>query len=85
MDQSSRKYQSNTLWYTVEPVLEDHPMGHKNVVSQDRWSLVTGLTTMKCMTLCQEYLVFQDRWSLMAVVFQDRFYCITCESTIRAT
>ncbi len=23
-----------------------------------------------------EYLVFQDRWSLMAVVFQDRFYCI---------
>ncbi len=27
---------------TVEPVLKDHPIGHKNVVCQDRWSLVTG-------------------------------------------
>ena len=34
-------------WYadgsddTVEPVLKDRPIGHKNMVSQDRWSLVT--------------------------------------------
>ncbi len=24
--------------YTVEAVLEDHPIGHKIVVFQDRWS-----------------------------------------------
>ncbi len=59
--------------HTVEPVLKDHPIGHTNVVSQDRWSLVTGLITLKCRTFCQEYLVSQDRWSLMAVVSQDRF------------
>ncbi len=42
---------SQTLWvqhtctqlpYTVESFLKDHPIGHKNEVSQDRWSLVTG-------------------------------------------
>ena len=27
---------------TVKSVLKDHPIGHKNVVCQDRWSLVTG-------------------------------------------
>ncbi len=27
--------------HTVEPVLKDHTIGHKNVVNQDRWSLVT--------------------------------------------
>ncbi len=32
--------------YTVEPVLIDHPFGHKNMVSQDRWSLVTGSFTL---------------------------------------
>ncbi len=25
---------------TVEPVLKDHPIGHKNVFFQDRWSLM---------------------------------------------
>ena len=30
---------------TVEPVLKDHPIGHKNVVFQDRWSLVTDSVT----------------------------------------
>ncbi len=29
--------------YTVELVLKEHPISHKNV-SQDRWSLVTGLS-----------------------------------------
>ncbi len=29
-----------------------------------------------CMrTLSQEYVVFQDRWSLIAVVSQGRFHC----------
>ena len=27
---------------TVEPVLRDRPICHWNVVSQDRWSLMTG-------------------------------------------
>ncbi len=61
---------------TVEPVLKDHPIGHKDVVFQDRWSLVTGAIALKYRTFCQKNLVFQDRWSLMAVVSQDRFHCI---------
>ncbi len=32
---------------TVECVLKDHPIGHKNVVSQDRWFLVTGSVILK--------------------------------------
>ncbi len=35
------------LFCTVEPVLEKHPIAHKNMVSQDRWSLVTGSFTLK--------------------------------------
>ncbi len=27
---------------TIEPVLKDYPIGHKNVVSQDRWVLGDG-------------------------------------------
>ncbi len=61
---------------TVEPVIQDHPIGHKNMVSQDRWSLVTGLMALKCRTFCQAYVVFQDRWSLITVVSQDRFHCM---------
>ncbi len=26
--------------------MKDHPTGHEDVVSQDRWSLVTGLVTV---------------------------------------
>ena len=63
--------------YTVEPVLKDHSIGHKYMVSQGRWSLVTGSFTLKYRTFCQKVIVLQDRWSLMAVVFQDRFHCIT--------
>ncbi len=72
----------NCLIFTVEPVLKDHPICHTNVVSQNRWSLVTGSVTLKCRTCCQEYLVFQDRWSLMAVVLQDRFHCSSFPETI---
>ena len=61
--------------YTVEPVLKDHPIGHENMVSQDRWSLVTGQFTLKSRVFCPKLLVLQERWSLLAVVSQDRFYC----------
>ncbi len=37
---------------TVEPVLKDHPIGHKNVVCQDRWFLVTGSVILKCRFFC---------------------------------
>ncbi len=62
--------------YTVEAVLIDHPMDHTNVIFQDRCFLVTGSITLKYRTFYQEYLVFQDRWSVMAVVSQDSFHCI---------
>ncbi len=60
---------------TVESVLKDHPICHKNVVFQDMWSLVTGSVILKCRS-CQKWVVCQDRWSLMAVVSQERFHCI---------
>ncbi len=43
--------------------MKDHSIAHKNVVSQDRWYLVIVSVTPKY-TSCQEYLVFQERWSL---------------------
>ncbi len=49
---------------TVEAVLKRHPIGHQNVVCQDRWSLVTGSVTLKCRSFCQKCVVCQDRWSL---------------------
>ncbi len=49
--------------------------GHKNVVSQDRWSLVIGSVILACGSFWQEYVVLHNRWSLMAVVSQDRFHC----------
>ncbi len=70
--------------YTVESVLKDHPIGHKNVVCQARWSLVTGSFVLKCRSFCQSCVVCRDRWSLMAVVPQDRFHC-TCEYDIKKT
>ena len=48
---------------TVEPVLKDHPIGHKNVVWHGRWSLVTARFSynLKCTSFCQKSLYFQDR------------------------
>ncbi len=45
------------------------------------WFLKTGALwrvsfILKCRNFCQEYLVFQDGWSLFAVVSQDRLHCI---------
>ena len=64
---------------TVKPVLKDHPTGHKNMVSQDRWSLVRGSFTLKCRIFCPKLVVLQDRWSLIAVVSLDRFHCISIQ------
>ncbi len=39
---------------TVEPVLnmlKECPIGNENIVSQDRWYLVTGSFTLKCIIL----------------------------------
>ncbi len=69
------------LIYTIEPVLKDRPIGHKNVVCQDRWSLVTGSVILKSRSFCRKCMVCQDRWSPMAVVSQDRFHCITIRHT----
>ncbi len=60
---------------TVEPALKDHPIGHKNVVCQERWSLVTGSVILKCRSSCWKCVVWQDRWFVMAVVSQDRLHC----------
>ena len=77
----NRLYTINlTVQYcTVEPVLEDGPIGHENVVSQDRWSLVTDSITLKNRTYCQEYLVFRSMWSLMTMV---KFHCANINGTI---
>ncbi len=69
---------THLIWWiddAVEPVLKDRPIGHKDMVSQGRWSLVTGSIALKSGT-CQEYVVLQDRWSLVAGISQDRFHCI---------
>ena len=55
-------------WSTVEPVLKDHPIRRKDMVSQRKWTLETGSIVLKCGTFCQEYVVLQDGWSFMAVV-----------------
>ncbi len=55
----------------VELVLKDHTIGHKSIVSQDKWSLMTGSISLKCGTFCQEYLVRRLKTgSLMEVVSQ---------------
>ena len=48
------------------------------MVSKDRWSLVTGSFTLKCVILCQRVVVLQDRWSLMAVVSHNRCFKDCC-------
>ncbi len=82
---------------TVEPVLKDHRISNKNVVCQDRWSLVRGSVILKCKSSCQKYVVCQDRWSLVRgsvilkcksscqkyVVCQDRWSLMTVVSQDR--
>ncbi len=64
------------LHCTIEPALKDSPIGHKNMVCQDRWSLVAGSVLLRSRSFCQNRKqVFQNRLSLMPVVSQDRFLC----------
>ncbi len=74
---STLVWRGHQTTYTVEPFLKAHPIGHKNVVCQDRWSLVIGSVLLKCTcrSFCWKCMVCRDRWSLMAVVSQDRFHC----------
>ena len=49
--------------------LERPPIGHKNVVSEDRWSLVTGSVILKGRSFCSKCVVFKRKvvswqWSL---------------------
>ncbi len=46
---------------TVEPVLEDHTIDHENVVSQDRFFLVTGSITKKHEIRSKIFQIFQSR------------------------
>ncbi len=68
---------------TVEPVLKDHPIGHKNVVCQDRWSLVTGSVYRKCRSICWRCMVCQDsglswQWSLKTGFTVTTCACMLC-------
>ncbi len=45
--------------YTVESVWKDYPVGHKNAVSQNRWTLATGSVTLKCRTFFLECVSWQ--------------------------
>ncbi len=56
---------------TVGPVLKGHPIGHKNMVSQDRWSLVTG----SYCTEMQDSLPGARGPSRQVVDSQDGFHC----------
>ncbi len=63
--QRSHRHRTSTqlLCYTGKPLLKDHPIGHKNVVCQDRLSLVTGSVILTCRSFCQKCVLCQDRWS----------------------
>ncbi len=55
-----------TTLCTVEPVLKDHPIGHKNVVCKDVVSDVSDdrLSYIEMTrSFCQKRMVCQDRWS----------------------
>ncbi len=62
---------------TVEPVLEDHPIGHKNVVCQDTCSLVTGSLILKCRSFCRKCVVKTGgllyQWSLKTGFIRNSF------------
>ncbi len=58
-------------------ILKDHPTGSK------MWSVKPGGLSwqvqlhciLKCRSFCQNCIVCQDGWSLMAVLSQDGFHC----------
>ncbi len=60
--------------YTVEPVLKDCPTGHKNVVSQERWSLWWQVQLYWHVGPSDKNMWSFKTGGLMAVVSQDRFH-----------
>ncbi len=68
-------YLQVSAYTTMVMCITSQSIGHKNIVSQDRWSLVTGSIAVKCGTFGQYYLAFQDL--MMAVVYCTRSYTHT--------
>ncbi len=63
--------------YTVKSVLKDHSSQQVNVVSQDRWSLVTGsLICLEQQVFVPENRGLSERRGLKAVVSQNRLHWI---------
>ena len=61
-------------------LLKRKHIGPVNIVSQDRWSLLTGSVALKFKTFYQEFVVLQhvqDRWSVRAVVSSRGFTVVT--------
>ncbi len=48
-------------------------IGNTNIVSEDRWSLVIGSITLKCRPSAGN-MVFQDRYSVLPVVYIEPFH-----------
>ena len=48
---------------TVEPVLKDHPIGHKKCALSRQVVSGDSSVILKCKSFCQICVVFQDRWS----------------------
>ena len=61
---------------TVEPLLKDYTILSLKI--SDLWWEIQLYRNMGQPPFCQEDAVLQERWSLMAVVSQDRFHCKTC-------
>ena len=65
------KFQGRFYCITVEPFLKDHPIGHKTGLSRQ---VVYGdkikCTEKKSGTFYQEYVVLQNEWSIMSVIWQ---------------
>lgn len=68
-----------TSFNTKVLFLERPPTGHKSTLLQAWWSLVTGSDSLKYRFFCQESMVFQDRWSLEAMVSQYFTDCIVSD------
>ncbi len=69
-------------WYQMPGKTEDFSISLDHVshillsmCNTARWSLVTGSVILKWRCVCWKCVACQDRWSLMAVVSQDRFHC----------
>ena len=60
---------------TVKSVLKDCPIAHKKYGFSRQVVFGESSIAPKCGTFCQEYVVLQDRWSLIVAVCQYCFHC----------